>query len=204
MKELGVFCGTFNPIHWGHLLIAELAIDQFKLEKVLFITSPSPPHKSDDLLEGEYRHKLVEAAVYENINFETSRIELERIGPSYTVETIKIVQEELGKQVNLNLIVGEDNLVCMNDWHNAELLFKTCKIIVAPRAYKAQNNDACLNNKPSNLPNYAQVNRIDFPQIPVSSSLIRQRLREGKSVLYLVPPKVNDLLIKNRYYTSQV
>lgn len=104
--EIGVFCGTFNPIHLGHLLIAECARDQFGLEKVFFVTSPRPPHRSTDLLDGEARHLMVSAAVADNPHFEASRLELERSGPSYTSETIRsLLRIYTDKETNANHVV---------------------------------------------------------------------------------------------------
>lgn len=195
MKELGVFCGTFNPIHWGHLLLAEFARDQFALDKVLFVTSPSPPHRRDDLLEAEMRHELVVAACKSNKHFEPSRLELERSGPSYTVDTLRALTNECGGSLRLNLLLGQDNLDALKSWHDSSALFKLCRILVASRHSSVTREDIS-----ATLPEAAQFELINFPQVAVSSSLVRKRLREEKSVLFLVTEEVNKILLDKKHY----
>ncbi|MBX9723479.1 MAG: nicotinate-nicotinamide nucleotide adenylyltransferase, partial [Candidatus Obscuribacterales bacterium] len=127
--EIGVFCGTFNPIHWGHLMLAEFACDQFELDRVIVVTSPNPPHRHQDLLDAEQRHELVVAACLGNGNLQPSRIELDRTGPSYTVDTLRAISEQESKNaenVRLNLIVGQDNLPFLKEWHDSATLFTLC------------------------------------------------------------------------------
>jgi nicotinate-nucleotide adenylyltransferase len=133
MKEIGLFCGTFNPIHVGHLLIAECARDQFALSKVLFVTSAKPPHRSDGLLPGLDRLAMVQAAVATNPLFEASTLELERQGPSYTVDTVKQVLALHNNEVRVNLIIGGDNMPYLKEWHNVAELIALCRLIVVPR-----------------------------------------------------------------------
>jgi nicotinate-nucleotide adenylyltransferase len=206
VRELGVFCGTFNPIHWGHLLLAECARDQFELEKLVLVTSPIPPHKADqDLLSAANRHRLVVAACEGNKAFEPSTLELDRQGPSYTVDTLRELKKQYGDGVRLNLIIGEDNLASIGQWHEAKELFRLCRLLVAPRQDSnhgspsrgaADSKDLC--------PDGATMSMIDFPGAGVSSSEIRARLRRGQSVLYFVPPAVNKLLMENKYYLDEV
>jgi nicotinate-nucleotide adenylyltransferase len=198
-KQIGVFCGTFNPIHWGHLFMAESARDQAELEEVLFITSPNPPHRKDDLLDAEQRHELVEAAVADNEWFEPSRMELERSGgPSYTVDTLKALAKRFGDGVQLNLIIGQDNLNYIGQWHKAEEIFGLCRLLVAPRVKQPVHAGAPTEEKKP--PADARLLMLDIPHIPVSSSVIRSRLRNGRSVLYMVPPAVDKILRDKRYY----
>ncbi len=133
MNEIGLFCGTFNPIHLGHLLIAECARDQFALSKVLFVTSPTPPHRSTGLLPGEQRHQLVQAAIQGNTRFEASRLELDRGGTSYTVDTVEQVLAAHSEPTRVNLIIGGDNLPFLKDWHRSQELLTLCRLIVVPR-----------------------------------------------------------------------
>lgn len=214
MQQLGIYCGTFNPIHNGHLLIAECARDQFGLEKVFFITSARPPHRRFDLLDAQARHELVCAAIADNHKFESSDIEIMREGPSYTVDTIKSFQK-LFPEYQLNLIIGGDNLRSIGEWHEAQSLIQNCRFLVAPRlVYEhalithSVNADeaACLATvQDRSAPEYydipgATVLVIDFPAVSISSSLVRTRLKEGRSVLYMVPSPVNELLLKRKHY----
>ena len=201
MREIGVFCGTFNPIHWGHLMLAEFARAQFELEKVYVVVSPNPPHRSDTLLDAEQRYELVEAACQDNEHFIPSRIELERSGPSYTVDTLrelKILEEKNGSDMRLNLLVGQDNLPHLKEWHESNELFSLCRILVATRTSNVTAEEVI-----KEVPAGASFELIDFPRVPVSSSTIRVRLKEGKTVLYLVHPRVNELIEKKGLFKAQ-
>lgn len=194
MRQLGIFCGTFNPIHWGHLLLAEFARDQFQLEKVYIVTSANPPHRREDILDANLRHKMVIAACADNPYFEASSIELERTGPSYTVDTLRYYSRK-NPNAELNLILGQDNLSQLRSWHEPDELLRLCRILVAPR-HTAITPDEIA----SELPSTAKVGVVEFPNIPVSSSMVKQRLREGRTVQYLVTPAVQELLVNGGYY----
>ena len=222
MRELGLFCGTFNPIHIGHLLIAEAARDQFALDSVILVTSPRPPHRSSDLLDGEARHMLVSAAVAENKHFTASRIEIDREGKSYTSETVRQIAKEAFEKYGdnnwrINLIVGADNVEYLPSWHDAKYLLESCRFLVAPRMLPtvdktdkedsdSETTDSVLATVskvelPKNLTSYADsFETIEFPYVAISSSAIRARLKAGKSVLYMVPPAVNELLLTRKFY----
>ncbi len=203
MREIGLFCGTFNPIHLGHLLIAECARDQFALDKVLFVTSPHPPHRQVGLLPGEDRHKLVEAAVASNPFFEASRLELERTGPSYTVDTVKQIIADGTTKVNL--IIGGDNVPFLKDWHNSEELLSICRLLVVPRLryLSDAHNESVIQTIAESEPEQidgADIRIVDFPGIAISASNIRKRIGLGKTVLYMVPPEVDKLIQSHRFY----
>jgi nicotinate-nucleotide adenylyltransferase len=214
LQKLGLFCGTFNPIHSGHLLIAECARDQFSLEQVFFVTSPSPPHRQDhDLLAAKARHEMVIAAIAGNPNFAASTVEIERGGLSYTIDTVKHFQG-LYPEAEISLIIGGDNVKHLQDWHCAEELFKQCHFLVAPRLVSTPA-DADTSDDPDasaaatvtkQFKQYAfemrgaPMSAIDFPGIAISASYIRERLKNDQSVLYMVPLAVNALLVKNKYY----
>ncbi len=200
MKELGVFCGTFNPVHWGHLLVAECARDQFKLDTVIFITCGRPPHRRGDLLDGESRHEMVAAALTDNPHFEASRMELDRPGPSYTVDTIEALRASSPAGARLNLIIGGDNLAYLPQWHRAEDLSRLCRFLVAPRMAPVAGNAEAQVQQKVVLPDGFDVAEIASPVVAVSSSEIRNRLRAEQSVLYMVPPAVNSILLARRHY----
>lgn len=201
MQGIGIFCGTFNPIHLGHLLVAECARDQFNLEKVLFITSPRPPHRSDVLLDAHERHNMVACAVAGNPAFEASMLEIERTGPSYTIDTIRQVLERFGNERQMNLLLGADNLKQLSTWHRVDEICKLVRLLVAPRfADVNRGSQSALHSGNGNIPAQAEYELIDFPAVDISSSEIRKRIGEGRSVLYMVPPAVNQLLSAKGYY----
>lgn len=195
MRDVGIFCGTFNPVHWGHLFFAEYGRDEFGLDKVIFVTSPNPPHRRLDLLDAEARHEMVEAACSTNPSFEASRMEIDRQGPSYTVDTLREFRRQFQEGIRLNLLIGQDNLSALHEWHEADVLVTLCRILVAPR-----HTDVTSADLERELPPGSSCDVIHAPQIPVSGSLIRRRLRAGRSVLYMVTPEVNDLLVSRRHF----
>ena len=208
--EIGVFGAFSNQLHRGHLVIAECPGDQLKLERFFSVPTPSPPHREDELLDGRARHELVKAAVADNPCFEASSIELERQGPSYTYDTISALGSIYGDGTNINLIIGGDNLSQLKDWHEVDKLLKSCRILVVPRLRYIENTDGSLvriGEEPDKLkeefPN-VRIEIIDFPGIAISGSKIRERLSQNKSILYMVPNPVNDLILKNGYFKAKL
>lgn len=201
MRDIGVFCGTFNPIHWGHLMLAEFARDQFKLEKVFVVTSANPPHRNDKLLDAEIRHRLVMAACKSNPHFEPSRIELDRNGPSYTADTLRQIRvsEENGgtDELRINFLIGQDNLPHLKEWHDADELFKICRFLIATR-HSTVTRDEVLNEVPPGT----EFELIDFPRVPVSGTLVRARRAEKKTIMYLVSPPVQKIIVEENLYCS--
>jgi nicotinate-nucleotide adenylyltransferase len=209
-QELGLFCGTFNPIHTGHLMIAECARDQFKLSKVLFVTSPNPPHRQTGLLPAEDRFELVQAAVASNTFFEASRLELDRQGPSYTIDTVK---ELLGQGYSVNLIIGGDNLPFLKDWHKSQELLKLCRLLVVPRLrYLAAGDEdnkvlKTITKSPPQDPAQLKLTAknlaiVDFSGIALSASTIRKRVAQGKTILYMVPPEVAQIITRKEHFKA--
>jgi nicotinate-nucleotide adenylyltransferase len=206
VQNIGIFCGTFNPIHLGHLLAAESARDQFRLDKVIFVTSPRPPHRNDLLLEANERFELVALAVANNPYFEASPLEIERAGPSYTIDTVVHFAELYGSEAQINLLLGADNIMQITTWHRSAELCSQVRFLVAPRFSDDTGAGECasLNARPplssSAISSQCKYELIDFPAVDISSSEIRRRLRVGRSVLYMVPPAVNELLLQRGYY----
>lgn len=178
-------------------MLAEFARDQFDLEKIIVVTSPNPPHRHQDLLDAELRHELVEAACKEHEYFEPSRLELDRTGPSYTVDTLKAIKE-LEPDARLNLLVGQDNVPHLKEWHDSSTLISMCRLLVATRTSSVTKEEVL-----AELSGQADVELIDFLQIPVSSSMIRTRIRSNKTILYLVPPQVNEIIQAKELYKLQ-
>lgn len=228
MQEIGLFCGTFNPVHLGHLLIAEAARSQFALDKVIFVVSPHPPHRNNlELLDGEARYSLLCRAIAENQYFQASDLELKRQGKSYTIDTVESLKEQF-PDARISLIIGSDNLKSLDTWHRYQDLAKQVRLLVVPRlrVVQAQTEgyDAAANNGNKNnigkqknaeemtasldssqtlahyLSLYPRVELVDFPGVAISASEVRKRIKEGKSILYMVPPAVCQLIDKNGYY----
>ncbi len=197
--EIGLFCGTFNPIHNAHLLLAQCACDQFNLHKIYFVTSPRPPHRQDLLLPGEVRHEMVSQAVSDNEKFNACGIELARPGQSYTIETI----EHFKGDFNVNLMLGADNIIHLPTWYRFDEIVQSCKLLIAPRRLpnKGGNNEASMFTIEEHVVlSKIKYALIDSPLMDIASSEIRQRIKQEKTVRYMVPEKVWQLLEREKYF----
>ena len=184
----GVFGGTFDPIHLAHLAVAEAARDAFGLRRVLFIPAAQPPHKPGRAISPvEDRLAMVEAAVDGNPAFEVSRLEIERSGPSYTVDTLAALCDAAPGD-RLALILSAESYSEFGTWHEPRRILDLAALIVAPRVgYADADPDLITRQFPDSR---ATVAFMDGPRIRLSASEIRQRAAEGRSVRYLVPDAV--------------
>lgn len=184
----GVFGGTFDPIHIAHLAVAEAARDTFGLRRVLFIPAAEPPHKPGrDITAVEHRLAMVEAAVAANPAFEVSHIEVDRTGPSYTVDTLAALCEA-DPADRLALILSAESYTELSTWREPRRILELADLIVAPRDGYA---DADRDLVPSQFPDApAAITFLDGPHIRLSASEIRARAADGRSVRYLVPDAV--------------
>ena len=178
--RVGIYGGTFNPVHLGHLLLAETARDQLRLDRVLFIPTGQPPHKSArGLLPAQERLRLLTLATRSNPVFAVSSIELDRPGPSYTIDTLRTLRERL-PEARLFLLMGQDMLTVR--WKGWDELKKLCTLAVARR--------------PGGKTPARQRGLVwlTMPLLEISSSDIRARIKAGRSIRYLVPPAVEQAL----------
>lgn len=199
-QRIGISGGTFNPIHLGHLIIAEMARDRFGLDKVLFIPSGMPPHKNlGSVLDAEQRFDMVRRAVAGNSYFEESRIEIDRVGYTYTVDTLKKLRELYGSDAILYYIIGADVLHDLVTWKSFEEVFKICEFIAALRP---GNNTQDFYRQMEYLKDTygAVIHFIETPLIEISSTDIRKRIKEGRSIKYLVPESVEEYIKSNKLY----
>jgi|SRR5688572_30316016 len=181
--KLGVFGGTFDPIHLGHLILAEQAREQLGLDKVLFIPAGDPWRKSaTDVSPAAHRLAMVRLAVADNPRFEVNDCEVVREGPSYTVDTLRLLRRDLTQTDELYLILGEDALADMPNWHDPAGIAGEAKI-----AYAAREGVELPNSLP--LPTWRLV-RIEMPLIGISSTDLRERAKQGQSLHYRVPAAV--------------
>ena len=184
--RLGIFGGTFNPIHLGHLLLAETARETLRLDRVLFIPTHQPPHKAPpDLLDGRTRLTLIKLAVRDHPAFRASDLELRRGGVSYTVDTVRAVRRA-HPRARLFLLLGQDLLRVQ--WKGWDELARRCRIVVAARETRAPPHPA------------RNVTWLRMPRMEVASSEIRSRLRRGRSIRYLVPRAVERFAQRHRLY----
>lgn len=197
MTEIGIFGGTFNPMHTRELMIGQCALEQFGLAKVIYMPNGTPPHKKTDLLDRESRFEMVAAAVADNAKFEASRLEIDRPGTTWTIDTLEQLRKQYGEGVRLNFIVGEDVIASLENYDRRADFFKLCdRLLVSPRD---QVRTGMLDELRKRLPE-ASIELIDCPADGRSSTLIRTWIRAGKSVRYMVPPAVHAILLAKGHY----
>lgn len=185
--KVGLLGGTFDPIHLGHLRAAENAREALALDRVAFVTAAFPPHRAEPLSSGRDRFAMVALATAGQPAFFASDAELDRGGPSYTVDTLRAWRRERPTD-DLVLLVGSDAFAEMNTWHEAEAVFGLCRVAVVARPGEPE------------APGQGAALRVDGPGLPVSSSEIRRRVKAGHSVRYLVPDPVADFIEKRGLY----
>ena len=196
MKRLGVMGGTFDPIHHGHLLTAEEALQQFELDEVVFIPTGLPWMKSDRVVSGaEDRYLMVVIATASNPRFSVSRLEIERDGPTYTVDTLEELQAERGPDVELYFVTGADAMLEIFQWKSAEEALERAHFIAATRpGYDlAQFEQGAPTSHP-------RVSVMPIPALAISSTDIRERVRDARPIRYLVPEGVQTYIEKAGLY----
>jgi len=196
MRHIGVMGGAFNPIHTRHLMVAQRALDLFQLEKVIFVPSGNPPHKKQDLLDKEIRFRMVVAGIADNPRFEASRLEVDRPGESWTIDTLKELQQALGPDVRLSFIIGEDNINVLRLYDRRAEFLSLCRLLVSPRG---SADPQALDTWRQLLPE-GEIELIDCPVNATSSTLVRTWVRNGQSVRYLVPAAVADIIESEGHY----
>jgi nicotinate-nucleotide adenylyltransferase len=196
--NIGVLGGTFDPIHIGHLIIAEEARIKLGLAEVLFVPTGQPWLKQDrDTTPAVHRVEMVRRAIADNPSFKLSTLEVDRSGPSYTVNTLELLQDQLGSETSLFFILGRDTLAELPLWKEPREVIQLCRLVVPPRLGSRD-----LRHLEEAIPGLlARVVQLDMPVIGISSSGIRHRLAKGMSIRYLVPPGVEEYIAKQRMYS---
>ncbi|MEI6862830.1 MAG: nicotinate-nucleotide adenylyltransferase [Candidatus Omnitrophota bacterium] len=187
--RIGLLGGTFNPIHIGHLILADEALSKLKLDKIVFIPTYIPPHKSvESTTKPKERLKMVELAIEDNANFEVSNFEISSKKTSYSIDTLKEFRNKYGDDAELYFITGSDLLKDLFSWKNVNDIFKISKFIVANRpGYPV-----------TDVPK--EVETVVITPIEVSAEDIRKRLKSGRSIRYLVPEKVRNYITERNLY----
>ena len=198
-RRIGIMGGTFDPIHVGHLMTAEAVRDEFGLDKVLFIPAAVPPHKLDQqVTDARHRYLMTVLATTSNPHFDVSSIEMDRPGPSYTIDTIYELRRQYGENTDLFFITGADAIAEIPTWDRIEELLGLCQFIAATRPGFLPNVD--------NIKEYfgelgsARIHRLETAELEISSTNLRVRLKRGFSIKYIVPPAVEDYIYKEGLY----
>lgn len=186
--SIGLLGGSFDPIHLGHLRAAESAREQLGLSRVLFVPANLPPHREAPRASAWDRFAMVALATAGQPGFVPSRLELERPGPSYTVDTVAALREESGEEPVL--IVGADNYAELRGWKDAARLLTLCSVAVVTRPGRSRPAE----------PETARVLVVAGPALEISSTQLRERVARGESIRYLVPDLVADYVAKRGLY----
>lgn len=187
--KIGLYFGSFNPIHIGHLILASYVADNTDMKQVWFVVTPQNPHKpSATLLNEHQRLHLVHVAVEDDSRLKASDVEFKLPRPSYTIDTLTYLQEKY-PQHEFSIVMGSDSFRNLPQWKNAELIIRNYPIIV----YRRPGFD--ITDQPG-----ARVTVLDAPLLAISATQIREQLKEGKTIRYLVPEKVREEIEGNHYY----
>ncbi|MFZ7121253.1 MAG: nicotinate-nucleotide adenylyltransferase [Eubacteriaceae bacterium] len=199
IRKVGILGGTFNPVHYGHLLLAESARDRLSLDKIIFIPTGTNPHKvlKGDI-EAKDRYNMTKIAINNNKYFDISRIEIERKGYSYTIDTLEEMQR-LYNYDDYYFITGADIIFEIDTWKKANNLLKKIKIVTTFRPGYMQEN---LDQRIKELKELyeAKIYKLHTPEMDISSSEIRSRIKHGYSIKYLLPEEVERYIVDKKLY----
>jgi nicotinate-nucleotide adenylyltransferase len=224
MSRVAIFGGTFNPIHVGHLIVAEDVRQLFELDRVIFVSSFVPPHKDNKgIIAADHRHRMVGLAVEGNPCFEASSVELDREGKSYSVDTVSYFREFYGPESAIYFIVGIDAFLELSTWRDVPGLFSLCKFIVVTRpgtrfeksalsflddfgkinCHWISCKDRFRHSKKGIDPSgedLVNVYLVESILVDISSSEIRTLVKNGSSIRYLVPEKVEKYIYQKNLF----
>jgi len=198
--EIGLLGGTFDPIHLGHLIIAEGVRQKLGLGKVIFIPAGHPWLKADrQITAAKHRLAMLKLAIESNQYFEVSTAEIDRLGPSYTVDTVEAMRNEMGPQNTMYFIVGPDALADLPRWKDPARVATLCQIVGVNRPDVPNIDLAALEAVSPEISSCAKF--VDVPQIGISSTAIRESVRAGLSICYMVPAEVERYIHEHQLYS---
>ncbi len=191
--KIGVMGGTFNPIHLAHLISAEQIRQVLALDQVLFIPSARPPHKPPDgIVAPEHRYQMTKIAIADNPYFFVSRIEIDRQGPSYAIQTVRDLQNYYSSDCELTWIIGTDSLIEFKIWKDYDQLLNMCQFIAITRPKYP------LSAVPPDI--IKRVKTIQIPLMQIAATDIRHYIRSNRSIRYLVPSAVAEYIHQHQLY----
>lgn len=202
MKKVGIMGGTFNPIHIGHLMLAENAYDFCELDEIWFIPSAEPPHKiQNHVLDYKHRSRMTELAIKDIPYFIKSDFECERKAQSYTAETLRLLHERY-PNIEFYFIMGADSMFQIESWYEPQKVMANAVLVVAVRDHHSnqemQNQMHYLTQK-----YHARIQLINMPGIDLSSELIRNRVAAHETIRFFVPEDVRDYIYENHLYERE-
>ena len=201
-KKIGIMGGTFDPIHFGHLVIANEVLDKYNMEKIIFIPAGNPPHKKTPNASSFDRYLMANLATISNDKFVVSNIEIIKEGKSYTMNTVKELINTYG-DTEFYFITGADALIDLPNWHEPDKLLELCKFIAVSRpgfnSLEIEKTIQTIKNQYD-----GQIELLQVPMLQISSTDIRERIKSGRSAKYLLPETVEQYIIKNDLYAENI
>ncbi|MDD5935121.1 MAG: nicotinate-nucleotide adenylyltransferase [Clostridiales bacterium] len=201
MKKVGIMGGTFNPIHIAHLILAENAYEQFGLDEVIFMPSKRPAYKDlNDVIDEKYRQEMIELAIAGNSHFRIDTMEFYREGNTYTADTLLELTDK-NPDVEYYFIIGADSLFQLERWSRPEVVMALSHIVAAKRNDE-DDEDVVAKIKDLKEKYNATIDLLKIPQMDISSSMIREKRQQDKSVRYYVPMEVEQYMKENHLYEN--
>jgi nicotinate-nucleotide adenylyltransferase len=199
VARVGLLGGTFDPVHMGHLIMAECARDELGLDWIEFVPALTPPHKRDEpVIDVKHRVGMIEAAIAGNASFQINRIELDREGPSFTVETLALLRESRPDDTFV-FIVGSDSLIDLPRWHQPQRILELTELAVIARPGSEPNLFEITQSLPNIATKYVDVRA---PHIDISSTQLREMIHDQRSIRYQTPDPVIAYIERERLYRS--
>jgi nicotinate-nucleotide adenylyltransferase len=199
--NIGVLGGTFDPVHNGHLILADVAGEQLNLTEILFIPAGQPWLKTERIITpAQHRLQMLRLALDDSPQFRISEMEIERPGPTYTIDTINALKNSLNADDELFFILGQDNLMQIPQWHDASDLIKLCYLAAAPRPGVKKPDLKALEVEIPGIK--LRVMLMKEPKVDINATDIRERVAKGLSVRHLVPEPVNRYIKEQKLYIA--
>ena len=202
IRRIGVIGGTFDPVHYGHLVIAEEARAALGLDEMVFVPAGHPPHKSNvPMATAQHRLAMLELAVASNAHFSISRVDLERPGPSYTVETLRLLHQQWGEQTAIYFLIGWDSLEYFLTWHDPAGILEQLAYLVAVQRPGYDEESGYRDSLEARLPGIKErLLVVPAPQLDISSTDLRTRVAGGRPIKYQLPEIVEQYIEQYRLY----
>ncbi len=216
IKAIGILGGTFDPIHYGHLRLAEEMLELAGLQQIRFIPAGTPPHRDKPQVSAEQRSAMVKLAIADHASFVLDEREVRRAGKCYTVDTLRELRAELGAQQPISLLMGGDAFLQLHTWHEWEQLFELAHIVVgyrpgftieerissAPARLQAQYRQRLCAATTLREQAYGGIAVMGIPKLEISATVIRSRVAEQRSIRYLLPNVVAEYIHQHQLYAS--
>jgi len=205
-RRIGVLGGTFDPVHYGHLVIAEEVYATLQLTEIVFVPTGQPPHKTNiEITSAAHRLEMLELAIASNPHFTISRVDLDRPGPSYTVDTLQLLRKQWGKNTAIYFIIGGDSLEDLLSWHDPSGILEQLTYLVAVRRPGYNESEASYDWLETRLSGIKQrLLVVDAPQFDISATDLRQRVSEGRPIKYQTPESVESYIVQYGLYRTKI